>query len=400
MGSYGLPIREVWKVLHRIEVKSLLASAQARSYSAFYRSHHVALLSRIMSVLCPALLPPHQATGTKFQSRSVPELLASRTFSHSYRERQLAHLKAYLPSNSLRLGSRRISSVPLLTHLTESDGATKMRSRRAWLLRGLGASFTVYLCLRLLSREEAAENVGLNDKTYVPFTITDKEQVSPTASIFTLSNKAGTIADVSTPVQSISIKEPNANVQRPYTILSADGLSIKILVRRYEGGELSRYIHSRKTGSELFIRKAPSVYVLPDTLPESYLLIVGGTGIAVAHQLVKHLTTLPDAIIPRVAIMHASLSPEERYLGREFVALQERLRGKLQIKNYIDSDQTFISAKDIQREHTNSATTLVCGSDGFVAHIAGPKPEQVQEGQGPIGGLLRVAGIVSNVYKL
>lgn len=380
-----------------LDVRNLLNSAHLRSYSASYRKHHVELLRQISTALIPSLFRPEQSTQSRHRRSSISEILAARSFSHSFRSRQFAYLRAYLPNSKWPpSGNRRISSVPLSSQITENDAAsTKKRKYR--IITGVVAGVSALLLYQFSSKDDPA-TYRLNEVTYVPFTLDSVRQVSPSAAIFTLKSKSEESLDEIQPVASISIKEPNANIQRPYTILKGDKETIQILVKRYDSGDLSRYIHSRQSGMELFARKAPSAYVLPAELPSHYTLIVGGTGIAVAHQLIQNLIKVPDDCRPSISLFYSSLDQSEVYLQQEFDALRETYGKKMEMTYYVDSNGTFINAKDLKRSMREaSTTTLVCGSDGFVAYVAGAKPEI---GQGQIGGLLKSIGVDHEVYKL
>ncbi|CCG81803.1 Uncharacterized FAD-binding protein C17H9.12c [Taphrina deformans PYCC 5710] len=326
-------------------------------------------------------------------------MLGVRSFSHTYRKRQLAPIKAYLPSYSLGAHNRRyISSVT--SGNVGSDSAQGSRtSRVAWATRVMAAGITVILALRFLEDKAEVESHGLSDSVYTAWEIFNVEQVSPSASVFTLKAKPGATVSGFVPLSSVSIKEPNSNIQRPYTILSLEEDRIKILVKRYDGGELSRFIHSRKLEAELFLKRVPSEYTLPEKVPSKFVLISGGTGVATSYQLLRHFATLPAQDRPEVRVLYASVNEDEVYLQEEFKELKESLGGKLHIEYFIDSWGAVIDSKDVQNAYRDweSATTLVCGSDGFVEFIAGRKPEI---GQGSIGGLLAANGIGENVWKL
>lgn len=383
-------------IFNSLRIDTLLLSAHRRSYSALYRKYHVGFLYRALYTLSkPTLLWPHNGSRST-DANKFAETLSHRSFRHSYRERQFAPLLGRLPRDGFSRGMRHISSVLILTHLTESQGALKNKSRRFWLFRVFAAGVLIFMSLRLL--EQRHDGNKLNDVTYVPFDLVEIEKISPTASIFSLRSKSEQPLDQITPVTSISIRDPNANIQRPYTVLSQTTSTIKILVKRYDNGELSRYVHSRKVGSELSIRQAESTYKLPEELPAKYILAVGGTGIAVAYQIVSYLVNLGGEVCPQIAVLHSSTAPEEVYLRKEFDVLKQRMGNNLQIQYFVDSDKTFLSETDIRGVYRHGASILVCGSDGFVAFVAGEKPEHM--GQGHIGGLLKRAQITGNVWKL
>lgn len=383
----------------------LINASQNRSFSSLHRRYRRNLLSQLSQLLPWLSTTQEKPTPTKYPSKTVSEMLASRSFSHVYRERQMSYLRAYLPVQAFNNRHRRsVSSVPLLTHMTESEQAERNRRRRSLILRAMAAGITVLLALQFLKEQEAVESTVLNSSTYVPFKLVSVDAVSPTASIFTLRSANEHAIPNSTPIASVSIKDPSANIQRPYTVLSVDGHHITLLVKKYESGDLSRFIHSRKTGSDLYLRLADPSYRLPAKVPARYLLISGGTGIATAYQLIKHFSSMPLSERPTFEVLYASLSKEEIYLKSEFEALEREFGGeKLIVRHFVDADGTRIGIADVKRAVARgeaaaaTTTTLVCGSDGFTTFIAGAKPEN---GQGEIGGLLADAGVRENVWKL
>lgn len=378
-------------------VRNLIDSSYARTYAASYRAHKFNFITHLAKYLTIFWSMFSGSDKPQFSRRSMPEIFKIRTFSHNYRERQLAPLRAYLPRPHIRKG-RSISSVPLLTHMTESESAGRNRNRLSWALRGLGAGLTVILALRYLQGLDQESNMQLNDSTYVPFVLEDIEKISPTTSIFTLRLPKDQGIPPLPPISSVSVMEPNANIQRPYTVLSCDKDTIKIMVKKYKSGDLSRYIHSRPVGGNLSLRQHPAAYSLPEPLPDRFLLIMGGTGVATAYQLVKHFAQLPESERPNVTLLYASTTPEEVYLMKDFANLREKYGEALQIKYFIDSEGTRIDKQSISEVVASErhVATLVCGSDGFITYVAGEKPEV---GQGVIGGLLGDIGL-QDVWKL
>lgn len=380
-----------------IDAFGLLNASYSRTFSASYRNHQSLLLNKVSGLFQKSTKDLAKTQNSQYQARSVNDILASQSFSHRYRERQLIYLRACLPSKDRPFrGSRYVSSVPLLTHMTESDAASRSRKQISWILKILGAGITATLALRFVKDQELQERSILNDVSYVPFAITDHVKISPTSSILTLRSKSDQPLPSLLPISSISIKEPNSNIQRPYTVLSCEQDTIKILVKRYEDGEVSRYIHQRKLDAELFLRMAPSAYTLPTELPEQYLLIMAGTGIVTAYQLLSYLSNASDAKVPRCTLLYASSSREEVYLQKELAALQAKFGERLSVQYFVDSEESFITAKKLTATGKGT-TTLVCGSDGFVSYIAGAKPE---DGQGELGGLLKQVGASGDVWKL
>lgn len=107
----------------------------------------------------------------------------------------------------------------------------------------------------------------LSSAYFVPLTITSIEKTSDDTSIFTLNVPTSALPDpgqhptVATPLQSIYVKQDDMQIQRPYTPLDIQSLcdsdgprSMRILVKRYEDGEMSKWLHRRKIGDAIGIR--------------------------------------------------------------------------------------------------------------------------------------------------
>lgn len=416
-----------------LQIAHLIAPASIRSYSSSYRSHHVQLYTRIASALALDFLHPAIAEDAKraeidagsqrrsgAASSSARSVVATRGFSHKLRERKADLLRAFLPTMTVRAASTAAvgaQDVACSAHGTSATGRTA--KKMSWLLRGILAGGTIYAALQFAMVQQAVEQATvLNDKVYVPFDVTAVQQVSPTTSIVTLKGEFRALQ----PIASISVKEPGSNVQRPYTVLDIDDAQqLRVLVKRYDDGVLSRYITGRKPGQRLWIRSAEPAYAVPDDkaqLPKQYLMIVAGTGVATAYQLARHLQhigTLTGSSnvdskstvqnggdsATRVDVLYSSRSRDEVYLSTELEAAASSVR------YFVDSEGTAVDLAAIKSAlrtaNANSDTqpqiqtqVLVCGPDGFVDHVAGYKPEQ---GQGVVGGLCAKLGLTS-VWKL
>ena len=75
-----------------------------------------------------------------------------------------------------------------------------------------------------------------------------------------------------TPLQAIYIRQPELQIQRAYTPLSLDCFdndinnetgTMRILVKRYNDGEVSSYLHRLKKGDIVFVRGPVRTWTLP-----------------------------------------------------------------------------------------------------------------------------------------
>ena len=289
---------------------------------------------------------------------------------------------------------------------------------------------------------------ALNRETFTPYTIAAKQPVSSTSTIFTLSNEhAGgdRLAHLwENGVWSVQLKQPQLQIARAYTPLpptpdtehADDNFSLRLLIRKEEGGEVSGYLHNLPLHSTVEVRGPNVELEIPENVSE-ILFLAGGTGIAPAMQVARALAGRQEA---KMHILWANRRREEcvgghsderetsggwrSWLGlatseanvsvedsvgtkgaivRELEELQKARNSdgkqRLDVRYYVDEENSFIQSKHVVarvREPRKEPTTssglrliLVSGPDGFVEYWAGRKVlGKGHEVQGPLGGVL------------
>ncbi len=420
-----------------------IAPAGTRTFANQYRRHTEELIARVQRCILPKDSTDQRPSKGKYRPPSVQELLNARSFRNTYRQRQLEYLKSYLyPRHKF-----------YSTVIAGPDPTSKpSRSRNTLVTFSLLT--TVAGALYLFGFEWTDNKVHhLNDETYVEYILKKIEKVSPSTSIFTLSpsvksnaNKSTkgvleaegpTDLDEFTPISSISIKDPRANIQRPYTILShAPNGDLTFLIKRYDQGEVSKYIHAQPENATISIRKTDPEFTYLSSVEKDgeprfkrIACIVGGTGIATTYQFLKYV--LPRDEDVEIDILYASRSRDEIYLQDKLSALQREYGERVRIEYLVDEENTFIDTTRIQsilsgirtrviskqsrfwefwktpeleeeqpskQRELERQLVLVCGSPGFVRYVSGEKPES--GGQGQVGGLLAALGKTNDVVKL
>lgn len=251
---------------------------------------------------------------------------------------------------------------------------------------------------------------------------------------------------------SIEVKQPEVMVVRSYTPLPLklheDGTievlhdgdngsgALSFYIKQYDDGEVARWINRLPIGHVLELRGPYIEYEIPEPRDElkrsrdflwnnpkqeepfkyqplDILFFTGGTGIVTMLQMA--LTESPFR--GRIGVYHACKSTEE--LGPLYsilLKLQDAQRIQLhtfesQKKNSFRSELSKVSKlvgspaaftgiepfKGFDKD-LKPVLSLVCGPEGFITAVSGPKYETVQ---GPIKGLLGCNGWDnSNVYKL
>ncbi|KAL1959961.1 hypothetical protein VTO42DRAFT_629 [Malbranchea cinnamomea] len=341
---------------------------------------------------------------------------------------------------------------------------TKSRPQFRWLritvLTAAAVGAGVYI-----RSQYGPENGTLNPVGFTKFELVSKIPTSSTCSLFTLRPlREGNNWEVyqmawQKGLWSVQFKQPQLQIGRDYTPLpplssntvhedawdevdEVDG-TLKFLIRRDPGGEVSGYLHNLEPGSTVDVRGPQMDFELPADIQE-VLFIAGGTGIAPALQTAHTLFRARGGDVrTRMHIIWANRRREDCLGGRsdlynsltsswwsriitfltgkpkneqQIVSAQTpnitvaqledfkaQYPGQFTVDYFVDEENILIN-KDSIRKFTDSATPplpggfarrrkkliLISGPDGFISYLAGPKVWQDgKEAQGPMQGLLR-----------
>jgi cytochrome-b5 reductase len=208
-----------------------------------------------------------------------------------------------------------------------------------------------------------------------------------------------------------ALKDPKGNpVVRPYTPISpphAPG-ELTLLVKRYEQGTMSRYIHSLKEGSTLSVKGPILKFPYKANEFEQVALIGGGSGITPFYQLLDHALSDPSNRT-KFTLLYANVSPSDIILRKELDALQKKHPKTFEIVYVVDkaadgwSGPTGYINKDLIQKHVASKDLgdkikiFICGPPGQVAAVAGKKAGMKQ---GELSGILKELGYTEDqVFK-
>ncbi|KAI0135686.1 hypothetical protein F4814DRAFT_32973 [Daldinia grandis] len=186
---------------------------------------------------------------------------------------------------------------------------------RTWALfnlAGLSGVFIVAVVLKSINAADGARNAPMNTTSFSPFTITAKEQVSPTA--FVLSVRADQSggdgpSSSSSPLLlllrrpwdhglwSVEVKQPQLQIARHYTPLpplseGEEGNVLRFLIRKVEGGEMSTYLSKLRVGEKVWLRGPHLGFDVARRLGDTgrhVVFLAGGTGIAPALQVARRV---------------------------------------------------------------------------------------------------------------
>ncbi|KAI0835355.1 hypothetical protein F5Y06DRAFT_138947 [Hypoxylon sp. FL0890] len=163
------------------------------------------------------------------------------------------------------------------------------------------------------SSPDDSKNAVINKTSFSPFTITSKEQVSPTAFVLTIRPGEALKGRSWEPLKqawdhglwSVEVKQPQLQIARRYTPLpsspSKDGTEgnggengneeLRFLVRKLDGGEMSTYLSKLGVGDQVWLRGPHLGFDVERRLgdAEDVVFVAGGTGIAPALQVARRL---------------------------------------------------------------------------------------------------------------
>ncbi|KAH0498037.1 hypothetical protein TgHK011_005316 [Trichoderma gracile] len=219
----------------------------------------------------------------------------------------------------------------------------------------------------------------LNSETFVPYTITSREAISPTSFIFTISPTHQTL-----PSRISSPRRHHGGIPSDGQEDPADG-SLSFYVRAIGGGEMSTYLSRLGVGQDVWLRGPHVGFDVAARLGEmnKIVFLAGGTGVVPAMQVAKAvLDKNPEthvnilwAVRKRDELQQLSSSPAVRKpswwhfwavrdsepeelttqlqhpspIARQLTALQAKYGQRLHIQVAIDEEQTHFREPDLQK---------------------------------------------------
>ncbi|KAI9149423.1 Cytochrome c mitochondrial import factor CYC2 [Paramyrothecium foliicola] len=180
-----------------------------------------------------------------------------------------------------------------------NSSAKQAKALPTFLVLGTLVGASVYYWSSPPAREKV-----LNDRTFVPYTITAREAISPTSFVFTVSPQHPNLAlpylasDSQLwryPLWSVEFKQPQVQIARHYTPLPplqhedpTDG-SLRFYIRAVGDGEMSNYLGRLGVGNDVWLRGPHTGFDLLGRLGDkkSVVFLAGGTGVVPGLQAAR-----------------------------------------------------------------------------------------------------------------
>ncbi|TBU41280.1 cytochrome-b5 reductase [Dichomitus squalens] len=192
-------------------------------------------------------------------------------------------------------------------------------------------------------------------------------------------------------------------VIRPYTPISPSDLpgELTFLIKRYDQGKMSKYIHDLKIGESLAIKGPIPKFEYKINQFDQVGMIAGGSGITPMYQILDYALKDPSNKT-RFTLIFANATEKDILLKEEFDALKKKYPQTFNVVYTIDKPETsdwkgpvgYIN-KELIAQHIPPADLgektkiFVCGPPGQVNALAGKKEGMKQ---GALSGVLKELG--------
>ncbi|RDB28927.1 NADH-cytochrome b5 reductase 2 [Hypsizygus marmoreus] len=234
--------------------------------------------------------------------------------------------------------------------------------------------------------------------------------------VFELPNNEASLLPISSLVL-IKSSDPEAlkdaegkPIIRPYTPISPpdERGQFTLLIKKYETGNASKYIHGLKAGDSLSFKGPIVKFPYKQNEFDEIALIGGGTGITPLYQVLTH--ALADkSNKTKFKLLFSNITEKDILLREEIDELQKKFPKTLDVVYLVDKPEStwtgptgFISA-DVIKQHVappslnEKVKIFVCGPPGQVAAVAGKKAGMKQ---GELSGILKELGYTEDqVFK-
>jgi len=245
----------------------------------------------------------------------------------------------------------------------------------------------------------------LDENEFSSFPLESITPVNKDTSLFRFRANIPDFKDMPTPSHVI-LKDDTCQVARSYTPITYGRQYFDILIKRYEDGQVSRFVHGLEEGRKVEMRGPILSFPYERNMAPEIGMICGGTGITPMYQLIKKILRDPDDE-SRISLLYASKSEDDILLRRELDILADGSPDRFKVYYMLDKppkdwDQgRGIISKTVLKDKLpgcDDSIVLVCGPDAMVKHVAGPK--LAENNQGPLKGLLKdLKYTAQNVFK-
>ncbi|KAJ2770303.1 hypothetical protein IWQ56_002217 [Coemansia nantahalensis] len=189
--------------------------------------------------------------------------------------------------------------------------------------------------------------------------------------------------------------------------------SIDLVVKRYAGGSVSRFLHGTRVGDQVEVRGPILTWPYAAGRHRRLFMVAGGTGAAPMVQLAERILGDPADTATRISLLYGAQTPADLVFRERLDALAARHAGRLDVA-YVAERGASAGQPLVRAGRPDAASVgalvrgfdaatdavLVCGPEPMMAAVCGVRPVGVGRGQGPLRGALRDLGVEpASVFK-
>lgn len=175
---------------------------------------------------------------------------------------------------------------------------------------------------------------------------------------------------------------------------------VELLIKKYDGGPMSTYIHELQPGQTLDIKGPLPKYPWTENKHDHIGLIAGGTGITPMFQLARGIFKNNNDKT-KVTLVFGNVSKDDILLQKELAELENTYPQRFRAFYVLDKapkewqGSTGFITKDLLKTvlpepKSENVKIFVCGPPGLMKAISGPKVSP--KDQGELSGALQELG--------
>ena len=233
-----------------------------------------------------------------------------------------------------------------------------------------------------LKREEEAravvdtqDNRVLNPASFKPFKIISVTQVSPNTNLIRLEIPNNKTLGLSVGRHvSVQANINGSKVIRPYTPSSAPSQRsyFELLIKRYELGKLTPYLHSLRVGDTLEVRGPIGRFKYTRNEYKRIGFIAGGSGLTPCLQVIRCILEGPEGVgdATKFVLFFQNRTEADILLHEELEALAERHPSRLKVFFFLSNPKNKSWGQDVDQGIdllTPSRIEQDCGGDNYDA---------------------------------
>ncbi|KAJ2702466.1 hypothetical protein H4R19_005359 [Coemansia spiralis] len=214
----------------------------------------------------------------------------------------------------------------------------------------------------------------------------------------------------------VDVKDHLVQTFRTYTPVGwapGGAESIDLVVKRYTGGSVSRFLHGTRVGDRVEMRGPILTWPYAAGQYRRLYMVAGGTGAAPMVQLAERILGDPADAATRITVLYGAQTAADLVFRDRLEALAAQHAGRLDVA-YMAEREAPAGREAVLAGRPDAASVgalvrgfdaatdvvLVCGPEAMMAAVCGARPVGAGRGQGPLRGVLRDLGFApASVFK-